>query len=838
MTPLPTLPRRLLVVGLLALLATLVAPRPTAGASQAATPPAEDPEVAATLDADGSVRVLVTLDGSAATSSDGVDASGRPTRAADVEQRKDAVVDRLPEQATAGSRTYDSLPIVAATVDAEGLEALRADPGVSSINLDRPHRLALTQSVPRVGAPAAWAMGADGAGQAVAILDAGVDTDHPFLTGKVVDGACFTSEVSGVSEPVCPGPDPTEAFGPAAGEACTYASDTDDCDHGTHVAGIATGAGPAFDGVAPGASIISIQIFSKGNTSAACYPTAAPCALAWDSDVLAGLEHVATLTGTYDIAAANLSLGGWPASVPCADAPHAPAVTLLRALAVATVVAAGNNGIKSALTVPACVPGVLSVGATSDVADTVPSFSNSAPFLSLLAPGQSITSSITGGGFATFTGTSMATPHVSGAVAVLRQLHPDWTVDDVAAVLRDTGLPVTDPANGRVTPRLRVGTAALPPTFHPVAPARLLDTRVPLGVGVVAPVAGGTSIDVRVTGRGGVPSAGVSAVVLNVTAVQATADTHLTVHPTGSDRPFASNLNLAATQTRPNLVVAQVGGGGRVTLFNNSGAVHLVADVAGWFDEGAATATGTRFVPVAPTRLLDTREGPGTTLGAGGVLVLDADDACAQPAGTVQAVVLNVTGVAASADTHLTVWPTGATRPNASNLNPGRGQTAPNLVVTPVGPGGSVSLYNNSGEVHLLADLAGCFAPGTGPSGRLVGTVPARILDTRIGLGAPARPMGPGTRIDLQVTGRGGVPSSGVAAVALNVTVTEPSETSHLTVWPAGGPLPTVSNLNMVTGQTVANLVLVPVDGSGRVSLVNNSGDTHAIADVAGWVSA
>ena len=113
--------------------------------------------------------------------------------------------------------------------------------------------------------------------------------------------------------------------------------------------------------------------------------------------------------------------------------------------------------------------------------------------------------------------------------------------------------------------------------------------------------------------------------------------------------------------------------------------------------------------------------------------------------------------------------------------------------------------------------------------------VPARILDTRFAVGAPAAKIGPGVTLPVQITGQGGVPATGVSAVVVNVTVTEPTAGSFLTAWPAGQTRPVVSSLNYSPGQTVPNLVAVKVGEDGRVNLYNHSGSTHVVADVAGW---
>lgn len=112
---------------------------------------------------------------------------------------------------------------------------------------------------------------------------------------------------------------------------------------------------------------------------------------------------------------------------------------------------------------------------------------------------------------------------------------------------------------------------------------------------------------------------------------------------------------------------------------------------------------------------------------------------------------------------------------------------------------------------------------------------PVRILDTRSGIGGPIAPVGPGKMISLQVTGSNGVPASGVTAVVLNVTAVNPTADSYVSVYPDGGPRPTVSNLNFTAGQTFPNLVIVPVGSNGQVDFYNNTGSVDLLADLAGY---
>ncbi|MFD9164803.1 hypothetical protein ACFVZ8_22895, partial [Streptomyces sp. NPDC059558] len=229
-------------------------------------------------------------------------------------------------------------------------------------------------------------------------------------------------------------------------------------------------------------------------------------------------------------------------------------------------------------------------------------------------------------------------------------------------------------------------TFGTPGTFVPVTPTRLLDTRGGLGA-PAAKVGSGGSVNVGIAGRAGVPAAGVTAVVLNVTATNPTAGSFVTAHPHGAARPTASNLNFTAGQTVPNQVTVPVGADGTVDLYNHTGTVDLVADISGYYLEGDS---GLRFTGVSPKRLMDTRDpwlNPGTPerpfgpVGSGGTITLDV--AGKYPGA--KAVTLNVTAANPTASSFVTAYPHGAARPTASNLNFTAGQTVPNQVTVPVG---------------------------------------------------------------------------------------------------------------------------------------------------------
>jgi hypothetical protein len=221
-----------------------------------------------------------------------------------------------------------------------------------------------------------------------------------------------------------------------------------------------------------------------------------------------------------------------------------------------------------------------------------------------------------------------------------------------------------------------------------------------------------------VTGGSSPVPAGATAVALTVTAVGATVSTDVRVYPTpvgGSAPPQVSNINVGPGPAVPNVVIVKVGENGQVRLRNEAGGVHLLADVAGWYD---ARADGSLFRPVNPSRILDTRSRLGTsstaatTVAAGESIVLRVGGVAQVPS-LASAAVLNVTGVRATASTDVRVYPATASEPpEVSNLNLSRGQTAADLVLVKLG-NRAVRLRNTAGEVGLIADVSGWFGPAS-----------------------------------------------------------------------------------------------------------------------------
>ncbi len=449
--------------------------------------------------------------------------------------------------------------------------------------------------------------------------------------------------------------------------------------------------------------------------------------------------------------------------------------------------------------------------------------------------------------FTPFFGTSAAAPHAAAITALLRQLRPAATRDQVVGALRtgsiDLDSPGYNPDTGygilMANPALQalVDATAAPvvpvpkvPDFVPLAPQRVLETRSDVGgqVGYTGPKPGaGQVIELQIVGAGSPPIPGDAiAVALNVTGTGVAANGFVTVYPCGAGRPTASNLNLTTNDTRANMVVSKIGDGGRVCLFTLN-PTNLIADIAGYMPGGSP------YQPVVPERLLETRAAgqtgytgakpaPGQTIelqvtGAGATKV--PPDA--------EAVVLNVTATEATNAGFVTVYPCGIARPNSSNLNLAIGVTAANLVVSKIGVGGKVCLFTQWGG-HLLADVAGYH-----PAGASYEAIdPVRVLDTRLGVGA-AGPPSVGRVVPLTLRGTNGVPAT-ATSVVLNVTATDVAADGFVTVWPCAEARPTASNVNVPRNDTRPNLVFAKVDAAGQVCLFTQQ-PMALVADLVGW---
>jgi hypothetical protein len=458
-------------------------------------------EIAATAAQQGFVRVIVEIAAPGLPTELRPDAEFLASITSQVATLQDAVIAAHfgsatnPSEGQGFSRNlvrFEISPLLAVNVSRAELDALAADPGIVFIQYDRAASPTLLQSVPLVGMGAVYQSGGTGASQAVAVLDTGAQVNHEFLVGNIFKEACFSSGIS-----LCPNKQKREV-GPGASNsiiaACMKGSQNL-CDHGTHVTGIAAGNNPSprvgypANGVAKGAKIISIQVFTRFNTVKDCdpmrrRPSRAPCVKSYDSDQMRALDWLIANAFTWapdvHLAAVNMSLGGEKHAVDCnvQERLMKARIDALRRVGVPTVAAAGNDEYTNAINAPACISTAIAVG-SSDKADKISDFTNMSRQVALMAPGgmggeqpcapgtlnpkiySSVTSSSDNDSYGCNAGTSMAAPHVAGAFATIRTVCRDATIDQILTALKDTGVPVSDTRDGGqfTRPRIQVYAA-------------------------------------------------------------------------------------------------------------------------------------------------------------------------------------------------------------------------------------------------------------------------------------------------------------------------------------------------------------------------------------------
>lgn len=354
-------------------------------------------------------------------------------------------------------------------LDASEIERLRLDPRVRAVEIDDGGSGALLESVPLVGANVAHAQHLDGGGITVAVLDTGIDATNPDFAGRVVAEQCFCDNLDGTG--CCPGLERTRS-----GRGAAY----DDNGHGTHVSGIIAGGGAsAPEGVAPRALLVAVKVMDASNSFRSF------------TQIYRALEWIES--SRRDVRVINMSLGSHAlySTLNCSSGAIAlgmrDVVHRLRSRGVLITASTGNQGSTDGVSLPACMNEVLGVGATYDspgdhramctfVAtqpDQVACFTNSTEAMDLLAPGSTIAASRRGGGSVVYSGTSMAAPHVAGALALMHAASGNTlTADEAETLLKATGRPVVDLRNGLAFPRLDVAAVLAATPKAPQGPRR------------------------------------------------------------------------------------------------------------------------------------------------------------------------------------------------------------------------------------------------------------------------------------------------------------------------------------------------------------------------------
>ena len=374
--------------------------------------------------------------------------------------------------------------------------------------------------------------------------------------------------------------------------------------------------------------------------------------------------------------------------------------------------------------------------------------------------------------------------------------------------------------------------------FVSLKPSRLLDTR---GGSLARPLNAGEVFNLKVNGRGGLPSSGVMAVVLNLTVTGPTRAGNIVAYPKGAAVPNASSLNFVAGDTRANLVTVPVSSDGWVSIRNAVGQTHVIADVQGYYVGSTTTkpAGADDYFPDDPWRVLDTRTDANVhALDAGTYVVQSIDYGPDTPG--IAALAVNVTAVKPETKGYLTAWNGDENAvPNTSNLNFAAGMTTSNMVLVPVThrlasdnttPLIDFAIGNSSnGKVDVIVDVVGLYATGDGLRFRSAGT-PKRIVDTRTSVGTTTL----GAATTRTVTAPTTVANASTYALVANTTAVGPTAATYLTLWENGTTRSSSSNLNPAAGQTVANMTMFGLSDLRKFNIYNNAGTTNVLVDVAG----
>jgi len=514
----------------------------------------------------------------------------------------------------------------------------------------------------------------------------------------------------------------------------------------------------------------------------------------------------------------------------------------------------------------------------------------SGPVINALTPaagptagGQSVTAS--GSDFLPGTTASFA-----GSPIVIANLTPDQFTFTTPA--HAAGLVNAQVTTSIATSPLNAGSGYIYTplsSYVKLKPFRIADTRSHLcGANSCSRLSAGTVLTLQISGytdpqtSESVP-ASAAAVVLNVTAVGGSSFSLFTVWPHGTGQPLASNLNFTAGGATPNLVTVTLGQSSsgdtqrELDIFNALGTVDLVADVEGYFASPSGTAG--EFHAMPPLRVCDTRAGqPANVCNGNGANAHDAVlgpgqsvkvNVSGKPAGvggtpltipsdgTAEAAVLNLTAVAGSSYTYLTVFPTSANGscayggtngpPPSSTINVSAGIAQANRVFAQLGPdtnGGhttDVCVYNSLGTINFILDANGWFSTTGVAGGKQFQPIgPTRVCDTRSGSGTPCagHTIAANTAQLVAVTGHGGIPSSGPVAIIANLTAVAGTQYTFLATYPADVSRPNTSDINVSAQQVLPNLVVVQLSMGapvGSVDVYNSLGSINAILDVGGW---
>ncbi|MCU1536131.1 MAG: hypothetical protein JWP82_482 [Humibacillus sp.] len=372
-----------------------------------------------------------------------------------------------------------------------------------------------------------------------------------------------------------------------------------------------------------------------------------------------------------------------------------------------------------------------------------------------------------------------------------------------------------------------VAAPGLVGTFYPGDGSRILDTRSANGVSTRTPIPAGQTVTLQVTGRGGVSSSGVGAVVLNLTVTGPAKAGYLTAWPAGQAMPATSSLNFLAGENRAALVTVPVSSTGKVSL-RSTASTHLLANVQGYYFDGTVELDGdvTTYVPLTPRRVWDTRL--TYSLAPRESRWVSVPNSAPDAFG----MALNVTVVRPERYGFVGIGMSDGPSPSAVNF--ATGQTTSNMTILPsytaAGQDQEFYAYNGSdGYTDVVVDLVGRYDWGTNGL-RFHPATPTRIVDSRVPLGTTAL----GTKDTNVVQAPSSVANSRTRALVTTVTAVRPTTETYLTLWADGSARPGVSNLNPHAGQTVSTMAMVRLSSLRKFDVYNNAGSTQVVVDVTG----
>lgn len=358
--------------------------------------------------------------------------------------------------------------------------------------------------------------------------------------------------------------------------------------------------------------------------------------------------------------------------------------------------------------------------------------------------------------------------------------------------------------------------------------AALLDTRYGIG-GHTDVVGSGGVVTFPVLGVEGIPASGVSAVLVRLLAPGGTGNTYLQAYPDGTTPNGISMVNIAPGEQISNTAVVRPGSNGRIAVRNFAGNTHVIATAQGYF-RSTVGGGGGGFVPVAQDKLVDTRDGTGTALAkipAQGTRTVTLTGAVIPSTAT--AVLADVIAVNVTVSGWLGVTPAGGA-PGHSALNFEATGNHSHVVSLPLSAAGQVTFTNRSGgAVDLIVAPYGYITSSAGEGAGFRYLPATRLYDSETAIAA-------GGVVDVQVAGRLGLPTRGVAGVVLSVIASGPTAAGGVKVWPTGGAEPNVSQVHARTSRDTAALVIVRPGSNGHVRLKNNTGGTvRLVADIQGF---